>query len=153
MATSSSRVHSCEPMTRRWSPPRERTSREALPDKMWNSRTERCFIIVFIPTLFRRQVELLKTLRCILYKISVDSRGSCFFPLLSKVNELRHILPYLLNAPRIFHCHVFLKGLSHLVQSCLLYRSCMSKDSSRSTGHVDHFFPNKVMRSLEEIDA
>ena len=36
-----------------------------------------------------------------------------------------------------------LKGLSHLVQSCLLYRSCMSKDSARSTGHVDHFFPIK----------
>ena len=33
-----------------------------------------------------------------------------------------------------------LKGLSHLVQSCLLYRSCMSKDSARSTGHVDNFF-------------
>ena len=34
-------------------------------------------------------------------------------------------------------------GLSHLLQSCLLYRSCMSKDSARSTGHVDHFFPIK----------
>ena len=36
-----------------------------------------------------------------------------------------------------------LKGLSHLVQSCLLYRSCTSKDSARTTGHVDHFFPIK----------
>ena len=31
-----------------------------------------------------------------------------------------------------------LKGLSHLVQSCLSYRSCMSKVSARSTGHVGH---------------
>ena len=46
-----------------------------------------------------------------------------------------------------------LKGLSHLVQSCLLYRSCMSKDSARSTGHDDHFFPNKILRSLQEINA
>ena len=34
-----------------------------------------------------------------------------------------------------------LKGLSQIVQSCLLYRSCMSKDSARSTGHVGHFSP------------
>ena len=33
-----------------------------------------------------------------------------------------------------------LKGLSHLVQSCLLYLSCLSKYSARSTSHVDHFF-------------
>ena len=33
-----------------------------------------------------------------------------------------------------------LKGLSHLVQSCLSYQSCMSKDSARSTGHDGHFF-------------
>ena len=39
--------------------------------------------------------------------------------------------------------HSTLKGLSHLVQSCLLYRSCMSKDSARSTGHAGHFFPKK----------
>ena len=32
-----------------------------------------------------------------------------------------------------------LKGLSHLVQSCFSYRSCMSKDSARSTGYVGHF--------------
>ena len=32
---------------------------------------------------------------------------------------------------------------SHLVQSCLLYRSCMSKDSARSTGHVGHFLSKK----------
>ena len=36
------------------------------------------------------------------------------------------------------------KGLSHLVQSCLLYRSCMSKDSARSTDHVGHFFPKNI---------
>ena len=48
---------------------------------------------------------------------------------------------------------VLLKGLSHLVQSCLLYRSCMSKDSARSTGHVHYFFPNKILRSLQEINA
>ena len=32
-----------------------------------------------------------------------------------------------------------LEGLSHHVQSFLLYRSCISKDSARSTGHVGHF--------------
>ena len=53
-----------------------------------------------------------------------------------------------------FHANAsWLKGLSHLVQSCLLYRSCMSKDSARSTGHVDHFFPIKILRSLQEINA
>ena len=36
-----------------------------------------------------------------------------------------------------------LKGLSHLVQSCFSYRSCMSKDSACSTGHVGHFFQKK----------
>ena len=36
-----------------------------------------------------------------------------------------------------------LKGLSHLVQSCFSYRSCMSKDSARSTGHAGHFFLKK----------
>ena len=46
-----------------------------------------------------------------------------------------------------------LKGLSHLVQSCLFYRSCMPKDSARSTGHVDHFFSNEILRSLQEINA
>ena len=35
-----------------------------------------------------------------------------------------------------------LKGLSHLVQSCLSYRNCVSKDSARSTGHVGHFSKN-----------
>ena len=38
----------------------------------------------------------------------------------------------------------FLKGLSHLVQSCLLHRSCIAKDSACSTGHVGHFFPKIV---------
>ena len=39
--------------------------------------------------------------------------------------------------------HSCLKGLSYLVQSCFSYRSCMSKDSAHSTGHVGHFFPKK----------
>ena len=46
--------------------------------------------------------------------------------------------------------HPTLKGLSHLVQSCLVYQSCMSKDSARSTGHVRHFFPKKILRSCEK---
>ena len=46
-----------------------------------------------------------------------------------------------------------LKGLFHLVQSCLLYRTCIAKDSACSTGHVDHFFLNKILRSLQEINA
>ena len=33
----------------------------------------------------------------------------------------------------------WLKGLSHLVQSSLLYLGCMSKDSAHSTGSVGHF--------------
>ena len=37
-----------------------------------------------------------------------------------------------------------LKGLAHLVQSCLSYRSCMSKDSAHSTCHVGHFFPKNI---------
>ena len=48
-------------------------------------------------------------------------------------------------------CHGGLKGLSHLVQSCLLYRSCMSKDSARSTGHVDHFFPLKYCVDCKKL--
>ena len=35
--------------------------------------------------------------------------------------------------------HLFpLKGLSHLIQSCFSYRSCMSKDSARFTGQAGH---------------
>ena len=47
-------------------------------------------------------------------------------------------------------CNAVLKGLSHLVQSCLSYRSCMSKDSARSTGHVGRF--QKILRSLQDIN-
>ena len=46
-----------------------------------------------------------------------------------------------------------LKGLSHLVQSCFSYQNCMSKDSARSTGHVGHFFPKKILRNLQEINV
>ena len=35
------------------------------------------------------------------------------------------------------------KEVFHLVQSCLIYRICMSKDSARSIGHVGHLFPKK----------
>ena len=47
----------------------------------------------------------------------------------------------------------FEQGLSHLVQSCFSYRSCMSKDSARSTGHAGYFFPKKkILRNLQEIN-
>ena len=39
------------------------------------------------------------------------------------------------------------KDLSHLVQSCLSYLSCMSKDLARFTGHVNQFFHNKILRA------
>ena len=57
------------------------------------------------------------------------------------------------NSEESYELWVRLKGLSHLVQSCFLCRSCMSKVSARSTGHVNHFFHNKILCSLQEINA
>ena len=66
-----------------------------------------------------------------------------------QISRLRSIFP----VPFLF-CSC-LKGLSHPIQSCFSYRSCMSKYSARSNGHVRHFFfkKKKILRSLQEINA
>ena len=68
-----------------------------------------------------------------MYKFTINDRHSTII-ICDKIKLDNHFKHALLFS---------LKGLSHLVQSCLLYRSCMSKDSAHSTGHVGHFFPIK----------
>ena len=90
-----------------------------------------------------RQCHLLHTLEI----KAIVSSDPCFnwprSPLPTNERTARFLVIFPITRPRSRALSDVLKGLSHLVQSCLLYRKCMSKDSTRSTGHVDHFFPIK----------
>ena len=65
--------------------------------------------------------------------------------MLNDVAVKSRIEPGILSDHNFVRVEVTSKGLSHLVQSCLSYPRCMSKDSARSTCHVRHFFPKNIV--------